>query len=49
MSIIVAIRTRADGEWYESAHFSNMEFRGDLTSSITSVAKDNLVLEIYYN
>lgn len=47
MNIIVAIRTRSDGEWHATAHYSNMEIRGGLTSSITSVAKDNLLLEIY--
>lgn len=47
MNIIVAIRTRSDGEWHATAHYSNMEIRGGITSSITSVAKDNLLLEIY--
>ena len=28
MSIIVAIRTRSEGEWFATDHFANMEIRG---------------------
>lgn len=47
MKIIVAIRGRSEGDWYSSAHVQRMEARGKQSSSLTSVAKDNMTLEIY--
>lgn len=46
-SLIVAIRGRSEGNWYTSAHVQRMEVRGKQSSSLTSVAKDNMTLEIY--
>ena len=47
MEIIVALRTRSSGDWHSSDHFANLEIRGAFTSSLTSVQKDNLVMEIW--
>lgn len=47
MHLIIAIRTRADGDWHDSEHESRLEIRGsEHSSAITSVTKDNLVLQI---
>ena len=46
-SLIVAIRGWSEGDWYTSAHVQRMEVRGKQSSSLTSVAKDNMTLEIY--
>lgn len=45
--IAVEIRGRSDGDWFASAHFQKLEIRGDKTSSLTSICKDNMILEIY--
>jgi hypothetical protein len=46
--LIVASRGRSKGDWSESEHFQNLEInRTGATNSITSVAKDNYVLELY--
>lgn len=45
--IAVAIRGRSDGDWSSSAHFQKLEVRGNKTSSLTSINKDNMILEIY--
>lgn len=43
---IAAMRGRSDGEWYGSEHQQRLEIGGsDTSNSLTSVAKDNLVLE----
>ena len=47
MQLIVALRTRSEADWFASPHFANLEIRGGNTSSLTSVAKYNLVMEIY--
>lgn len=49
MKAIVAVRTRSVGLWLWSFHFAKMEIRKDnsTTSSLTSVQKDNLILEVY--
>lgn len=45
--IAVAIRGRSDGDWFSSAHFQKLEVRGNKTSSLTSICKDNMILDIY--
>lgn len=45
--LVIATRGRSDGEWYTSSHFQKLEIRGIKTSSLTSVAKDNMIMEIY--
>lgn len=47
MRLSAAIRTRSDGDWHSSGHYSNLEIRGEIMNSITHVSKDTLVLEIY--
>lgn len=47
MKVMVAIRGRSEGDWHTSAHVQKMETRGGVSSSLTSVAKDNMVLEMY--
>lgn len=47
MKIMIAIRGRSKGEWHMASHFQNLEVRGKMSSSLTSVAKDNLILEGY--
>lgn len=43
---IAAMRGRSDGEWYGSEHQQRLEIGGsDTSNSLTSVAKDNLLLE----
>lgn len=43
----MAIRGRSEGDWYSSAHFQKVEIRGYRSSSLTSVAKDNMIMEIH--
>lgn len=43
---ICAIRGRSDGYWYSSDHIQRLEVGGIISNSITSVLKDNLLLEI---
>lgn len=45
--LTIAIRGRSEGEWFSGSHFQKMEVRGYVTSSLTSVCKDNMILEIY--
>ena len=41
------MRGRSDGDWYHSEHSQQLEILGsDFTNSITSVQKDNYVIEI---
>lgn len=43
---ISSIRGRADGEWHRSEHQQRLEIGGsDTSNSLTSVAKDNLLIE----
>ncbi len=44
---VTAIRGRSEGEWHTSSHFQKMEVRGRKTSSLTSIAKDNMIMELY--
>ena len=44
---MIAIRGRSDGDWFLSEHFQKTELRGNKTSSVTSVTKDNMVIECY--
>ena len=46
-SQVIAIRGRSDGDWFLSEHFQNIELRGNKTSSVTSVTKDNMVIDCY--
>nr|DAD84528.1 MAG TPA: hypothetical protein [Siphoviridae sp. ctA4S13] len=46
-SQVVAIRGRSDGEWHTSKHYQKLEYRGCHCSSLTSVAKDNMIMELY--
>ena len=41
------MRGRSEGEWYGSEHFQKLEIGSDISNSITSVAKDSYVIEIY--
>ena len=45
--LVIAIRGRSEGEWYASSHFQKLEVRGVKTSTLTSVCKDNMLMEIY--
>ena len=45
--LVIAIRGRSEGEWHTSSHFQKLELRGIKTSSLTSVGKDNMIMEIY--
>lgn len=42
----MAIRGRSNGDWHTSQHYQKIEVGGDTANSITSVAKDNYVIEI---
>ena len=44
---VMAIRGRSKGDWYTSAHNQQCELGEDVTNSLTSVAKDNYVVEFY--
>ena len=47
-SEIVAVRGRSIGDWHNSPHEQRIELRGQKkSSSITSVAKDNMLLIVY--
>lgn len=46
-SNIIAIRGRSFGDWHNSPHEQRIEFRGEMSSSLTSVAKDNMLLIAY--
>lgn len=43
----MAIRGRSEGNWYTSEHTQKIEFRGLQSSSLTSVAKDNMIIYMY--
>lgn len=42
-----AVRGRADGEWFASDHNQRLELGGNISNSITSVQKDNMVVLAY--
>lgn len=42
---IAAIRGRSDGDWHGSEHQQRLEEGGDICGAITSVAKDNMLVE----
>ena len=42
-----AMRGRSDGDWHTSEHRQTLEIGGGISNSITSVAKDCYVIEIY--
>ncbi len=44
---IMAARGRSRGAWHTSAHYQKYELGEDVANSLTSVAKDNYVVEIY--
>lgn len=45
--LIGAMRGRSDGDWHQSEHSQRLEILGgEFTNSITSVQKDNYVIEI---
>ena len=47
-SEIIAVRGRSVGDWYNSPHEQIIELRGQKkSSSLTSVAKDNMLLIVY--
>ena len=46
-SEIIAVRGRSICDWYNSPHEQRIELIGKKSSSITSVAKDNLLFEMY--
>ena len=41
---VCALRGRADGGWTEAAHSQRLEIGTDISNSITTVHKDNLIL-----
>ena len=45
-SEIIAVRGRSIGDWYNSLHEQRIELRGQKSSSLTSVAKDNLLFDL---
>ena len=44
---IMAMRGRCKGNWQLSKHLQKFELGEDITNAITSVAKDNYVVEYY--
>ena len=42
-----AIRTRSEGEWKEGVHYGRLEVGREVMNSLTKVAKDTLVIEMY--
>ena len=44
---ICAVRGRSNGDWHTTIHRQKLEVGGNLSNSITSVLKDNYVIEIY--
>lgn len=42
-----AIRGRSKGDWHTTAHTQTLELGCNVSNSITSVAKDSYVIEIY--
>ena len=46
-ALIMAIRNRSEGDWHSSEHRQNIEIGTDVSNSLTSVAKDNYVVEFY--
>ncbi len=46
-SQVIAIRGRSEREWFSSPHFQKIEVRGKKSSSLTSVTKDNMIMEMY--
>lgn len=47
MRTIIAQRTRSKGDWKASEHYAQLELQIGCSNSITTVQKDNLLLEIY--
>lgn len=47
MSISAAIRTRSNGDWHGNEHFAKLELGGEVINSLTHVAKDSLIFEVY--
>lgn len=45
--LICAIRGRSKGDWHTSKHTQTLEIGGGVSNSLTSVAKDSYVIEIY--
>ena len=46
-SEMIAVRGRSIGDWHNSPHEQRIELIGKKTSSLTSVAKDNMLLIVY--
>lgn len=44
---IMAVRGRSEGDWHNSVHKQKFELGTDTSNSLTSVAKDNYVVELY--
>ena len=44
---ICAMRGRSEGDWHHSLHRQRLELGGGIANSITTVTKDNLVIETY--
>ena len=44
---VMAMQGRSKGDWHTSAHNQQCELGDDITNSLTSVAKDNYVVEFY--
>ena len=44
---IAAQRGRSEGDWHTNKHRQKLEIQGGVSNSITSVQKDNYVIEIY--
>ena len=43
---ICAVRGRSDGPWHESRHRQRLEIGGGVSNPLTTVAKDNYLIEI---
>lgn len=43
--IVVAMRTRSEGDWYSTRHHMRLEKGGEIANSITSVQMDCMILE----
>ena len=44
---IMEVRGRSQGDWHTSSHHQKCELGTDISNSLTSVAKDNYIVEIY--
>ena len=42
-----SFRTRSEGDWHTTEHYTGLDIGGEVSNSITSVQKDYMVVEIW--